>query len=110
MRSWPSTTPACPSIFAHLGNRPRVVIEDAAHALGALTPGGPVGNCAHSEMCCFSFHPVKPITTAEGGVVTTNSDEYAEALRRFRIARHRPPAGAWRVVLRDRRASGSTID
>ena len=35
------------------------MIEDAAHALGALTPDGPVGNCARSDMCCFSFHPVK---------------------------------------------------
>ena len=65
-------------------SRPRVVIEDAAHALGAMTPDGPVGNCAHSDMCCFSFHPVKPITTGEGGVVTTNSDELASRLRRFR--------------------------
>ena len=37
------------------------------------TPDGPVGNCAHSDMCCFSFHPVKTITTGEGGVVTTNA-------------------------------------
>jgi UDP-4-amino-4,6-dideoxy-N-acetyl-beta-L-altrosamine transaminase len=61
-----------------------IVIEDAAHALGSLTPDGPVGNCAHSAMCCFSFHPVKPITTAEGGMVTTNDDELADRLRRFR--------------------------
>jgi dTDP-4-amino-4,6-dideoxygalactose transaminase len=58
--------------------RPRVVIEDAAHALGAMTPDGPVGNCAHSDMCCFSFHPVKPITTGEGGMVTTNDPDLAE--------------------------------
>jgi perosamine synthetase len=64
--------------------RPRVVIEDAAHALGALTPHGPVGNCANSDMCCFSFHPVKSITTAEGGVVTTNSPIYAKRLAEFR--------------------------
>lgn len=67
-----------------LRSRSRVVIEDAAHALGAMTPDGPVGNCAHSDMCCFSFHPVKPITTAEGGMVTTNDDDLAERLRRFR--------------------------
>ena len=67
-----------------LRHRPRVVIEDAAHALGAQTPDGPVGNCAHSDFTCFSFHPVKPITTFEGGAVTTNSVEYANALRRFR--------------------------
>lgn len=67
-----------------LAHRPRVVIEDACHALGARTPDGPVGNCARSDMACFSFHPVKPITTAEGGAVTTNDPELADALRRFR--------------------------
>jgi len=77
--------------------RPRVVIEDAAHALGASTAAGPVGNCAHSDMTCFSFHPVKPITTAEGGAVTTNDDELAERLRRFRShgTERRPEKGAW---------------
>lgn len=64
--------------------RPRIIIEDAAHALGATTPDGPVGNCAHSDMCTFSFHPVKAITTGEGGAVTTNSPALADALRRFR--------------------------
>lgn len=80
-----------------LTRRPRVVIEDAAHALGAVTPDGPVGNCARSDMCMFSFHPVKTITTGEGGAVTTNSDELAERLRRFR--NHgivpRPDEGGW---------------
>jgi len=61
-----------------------VVIEDAAHALGAHTPDGPVGNCAHSDACVFSFHPVKTVTTGEGGAVTTNSVELATRLRRFR--------------------------
>lgn len=77
--------------------RPPVVIEDAAHALGARTPDGPVGNCAHSDMCCFSFHPVKPITTGEGGMVTTNDEGLAEALRTFRshgIVRM-PEKGRW---------------
>jgi perosamine synthetase len=77
--------------------RPRVIIEDAAHALGALTPDGPVGNCANSDMCCFSFHPVKPITSGEGGMVTTNDDELADRLRRFRthgIVRM-PEQGGW---------------
>ena len=77
--------------------RPRVVIEDAAHALGAHTPDGPVGNCAHSDMCCFSFHPVKPVTSGEGGMVTTNDDALAERLRSFRshAAVPRPERGGW---------------
>lgn len=80
-----------------LAGRSTVVIEDAAHALGATTPDGPVGNCARSSMCCFSLHPVKPITTGEGGVVTTNDDELAARLRRFRShgIERRPERGAW---------------
>ena len=73
-----------PVDLAALAHRPRVVIEDACHALGARTPDGPVGNCAHSDLACFSFHPVKPITSAEGGAVTTNDPALADALRRFR--------------------------
>ena len=83
-------------------HRPRVVIEDAAHALGRLTPDGPVGNCAHSDMCCFSFHPVKPITTGEGGMVTTNDDELAERLRALPDPRHRAHDPSRRLVLRGR--------
>jgi len=80
-----------------LGTRPRVVIEDAAHAVGATTPDGPVGNCAHSDLCCFSFHPVKTITSGEGGMVTTNDAELAARLRRFRHhgTEPRPELGAW---------------
>jgi len=73
-----------PVDLAALAHRPRVVIEDASHALGARTPDGPVGNGAHSDLTCFSFHPVKPITTGEGGAVTTNDDDLADQLRRFR--------------------------
>lgn len=61
-----------PMDLARLPHRPRVVVEDAAHALGATTDAGRVGNCALSDMTVFSFHPVKPITSAEGGAVTTN--------------------------------------
>ncbi|MEM9035775.1 MAG: aminotransferase class I/II-fold pyridoxal phosphate-dependent enzyme [Actinomycetota bacterium] len=77
--------------------RPAVVIEDAAHALGAVTPDGPVGNCANSDLACFSFHPVKPITSGEGGAVTTNDAELADRLRRFRThgVVRRPELGGW---------------
>ncbi len=86
-----------PLDLTRLSHRPRVVIEDAAHALGADTPDGPVGNCAHSDLCCFSFHPVKLVTTGEGGAVTTNDDELAAALRRFgrHGVRPRPDLGGW---------------
>lgn len=60
------------------------VVEDAAHALGAVVDGDPVGSCAHSDMAVFSLHPVKAIATAEGGMVTTRDAELAERLRLFR--------------------------
>jgi len=59
-----------------------VLIEDAAQALGAAYRGKPVG--AHADMTIFSFHPVKSITTGEGGIVVTDSETYAHALRLFR--------------------------
>ncbi len=61
------------------------VIEDACHALGAGHLGSPVGACEHSDMTVFSFHPVKHITTGEGGAVLTNDDRLAE---RLRVLRH----------------------
>lgn len=60
------------------------VMEDAAHALGGRYQGQPVGNCRYSDLTVFSFHPVKIITTGEGGVVTTNRRELYEALLRLR--------------------------
>lgn len=86
-----------PIDLSQLSPRPRVVIEDAAHALGARTEHGPVGNCSHSDMTCFSFHPVKTVTTGEGGAVTTNDPELADRLRAFRhhgIIR-KPEVGPW---------------
>lgn len=60
------------------------LIEDACHALGASYRDAPIGNCAHSDMTVFSFHPVKPITTGEGGAVTTRDDALAAKLRLYR--------------------------
>ena len=60
------------------------IIEDASHAIGASFAGMKVGNCAFSECTVFSFHPVKIITTGEGGIITTNNDELADRLRRLR--------------------------
>lgn len=76
-----------------------VVIEDACHALGAVLDGKRVGSMAH--MTVFSFHPVKHITTAEGGMVVTDSDPFAKRLRLFRNhgidsdARARQERGQW---------------
>ena len=60
------------------------IIEDACHALGAHYKTKPVGYCEFSDLTVFSFHPVKPITTAEGGLVTTRDDKLAARLRLYR--------------------------
>jgi UDP-4-amino-4,6-dideoxy-N-acetyl-beta-L-altrosamine transaminase len=60
------------------------VIEDAAHALGAKYKGYKIGGCRYSDMTVFSFHPVKHITTGEGGAVLTNNKDYYEKLLMFR--------------------------
>ncbi|MFN3293198.1 MAG: UDP-4-amino-4,6-dideoxy-N-acetyl-beta-L-altrosamine transaminase [Gemmobacter sp.] len=56
------------------------VIEDASHSIGATHEGRPVGDCRHSDICVFSFHPVKIITTAEGGLATTQDAQLARAM------------------------------
>ena len=61
-----------------------VLIEDAAHAIGARQHDEPVGACRHSNMTVFSFHPVKTVTSAEGGMVTTRDGELHRRLVEFR--------------------------
>ncbi|HWK42603.1 MAG TPA: UDP-4-amino-4,6-dideoxy-N-acetyl-beta-L-altrosamine transaminase [Croceibacterium sp.] len=56
------------------------IIEDASHAVGGSYQGEPIGNCRYSDITIFSFHPVKIITTAEGGMAITNDDRIAERL------------------------------
>jgi len=60
------------------------VIEDASHAIGSRYCGMPTGNCAFSDITVFSFHPVKIITTAEGGMAVTNDPQLAQRMRLFR--------------------------
>lgn len=60
------------------------VIEDAAHAIGSDYKDTKVGSCKYSDMTVFSFHPVKTITTAEGGAVVTNDEELYKKLCAFR--------------------------
>ncbi|MFD2206864.1 UDP-4-amino-4,6-dideoxy-N-acetyl-beta-L-altrosamine transaminase [Kiloniella antarctica] len=63
----------------------RIIIEDASHSLGASYEcGQPVGCGSYADMTVFSFHPVKPITTGEGGAVVTNDPELARLLRLYR--------------------------
>jgi UDP-4-amino-4,6-dideoxy-N-acetyl-beta-L-altrosamine transaminase len=79
------------------------IIEDASHAIGASYLDGKVGNCAYCDITVFSFHPVKIITTAEGGMATTRSADLAtkmQDLRSHGITRDtkrmtRPDEGPW---------------
>ncbi len=60
------------------------IIEDASHALGGKYENKPVGNCRYSDISIFSFHPVKIITTGEGGISVTNNQKYAQKMRDLR--------------------------
>jgi len=60
------------------------IIEDASHAIGAQYQGKVIGNCQYSDISIFSFHPVKIITSAEGGMALTNNPKLIERLRLFR--------------------------
>lgn len=79
------------------------IIEDASHAIGGKYQDQPIGNCRYSDITVFSFHPVKIITTAEGGVAVTNNPKLAEKLNLLRshgITRDsklmtREPDGPW---------------
>lgn len=79
------------------------IVEDASHAIGGRYRGEPIGNCRYSDITVFSFHPVKIITTAEGGMAMTNNTELAERMQLLRthgITRDagnmtRAPDGPW---------------
>jgi UDP-4-amino-4,6-dideoxy-N-acetyl-beta-L-altrosamine transaminase len=60
------------------------IIEDASHAIGGQYKGEPIGNCRYSDITVFSFHPVKIITTAEGGMALTNSSQLATRMSLLR--------------------------
>jgi len=60
------------------------IIEDASHAIGGKYENEPIGNCKYSDISIFSFHPVKIITTAEGGIAVTNNSKLAEKMKELR--------------------------
>ena len=79
------------------------IIEDASHAIGGRYRGGAIGNCKYSDITVFSFHPVKIVTTAEGGMALTNNPALAEKMSLFRshgitrdpLLMTRAPEGPW---------------
>jgi len=60
------------------------IVEDASHAIGGKYLDRPIGSCQYSDIAVFSFHPVKIITTAEGGLATTNDKKLSERMQLFR--------------------------
>lgn len=60
------------------------IVEDASHAVGGRYLGDAVGNCRYSDITVFSFHPVKIVTTVEGGIAMTNDDKLAASMALFR--------------------------
>ncbi|MBM4452975.1 MAG: UDP-4-amino-4,6-dideoxy-N-acetyl-beta-L-altrosamine transaminase [Chloroflexi bacterium] len=83
-------------IMAIARSRKIVVIEDASHALGAEYEGRKIGSLA--DMTILSFHPVKHITTGEGGMILTDNEEFCEKLKIFRhhgIVREKSDNGSW---------------
>jgi dTDP-4-amino-4,6-dideoxygalactose transaminase len=96
----PCDMPAIGALAREFGFR---VIEDASHAIGSHSAGEFTGACVHSDVVVFSFHPVKIVTTGEGGMLVTRDDEIAERARLVRshgVTRdpalmHAPPDGPW---------------
>lgn len=74
------------------------IIEDASHAIGGKYENEPVGNCRYGDICVFSFHPVKIITTAEGGALTTNNAELAHTIAHLRSHGVTRDAAQWQVA------------
>ncbi|MCD6476847.1 MAG: UDP-4-amino-4,6-dideoxy-N-acetyl-beta-L-altrosamine transaminase [Candidatus Aenigmarchaeota archaeon] len=68
------------------------IIEDAAHAIGAEYNNKKIGS--ESELCCFSFYPIKNITTGEGGAIVTNNDKFVDRLKKLRL--HGISKDAWK--------------
>ena len=60
------------------------IIEDASHAFGGKYKNEFIGNCEYSDITVFSFHPVKIITTGEGGAITTNDEEISKKIKLLR--------------------------
>lgn len=60
------------------------IIEDASHAIGGQYKGEPIGSCRYSDITVFSFHPVKIITTGEGGMALTNNEDFAKRMQLLR--------------------------
>jgi len=93
----PADLDAIRDVLRRAGREDIRIIEDAAHAAGAAYRGRPIGACAANGTiaACFSFHPIKNMTTGEGGMLATDDDELAARARLFKF--HGVSRDAWRA-------------
>src|SRR5882724_209318 len=93
----PADLDAFRAVLAKAGREDVQILEDAAHAAGASYQGRPIGACSQNgtTAACFSFHPIKNMTTGEGGMVTTDSAELADRIKLWRF--HGVRRDAWKA-------------
>jgi dTDP-4-amino-4,6-dideoxygalactose transaminase len=86
-----------------------VIVEDAAHALGASYEAHPIGACAAhgTKVACFSFHPIKNMTTAEGGMAVTDDPELGSRMRQWRF--HGVERDAWKAYSKGKNGLGYDV-
>jgi dTDP-4-amino-4,6-dideoxygalactose transaminase len=93
----PADLDAIRDVLRNAGREDVMILEDAAHAVGASFKGRPIGSCAvnGTAAACFSFHPIKNMTTGEGGMVTTDDDALADRIKLWKF--HGVQRDAWKA-------------
>jgi dTDP-4-amino-4,6-dideoxygalactose transaminase len=91
----PADLDAIREVLRKAGREDVLILEDAAHAAGSAYKGRPIGSCTANgtAAACFSFHPIKNMTTGEGGMVTTDDDELAARIKLWKF--HGVQRDAW---------------
>jgi dTDP-4-amino-4,6-dideoxygalactose transaminase len=93
----PADLDAIRAVLGKAGREDVLILEDAAHAVGAVYKGRPIGGCTANgtAAACFSFHPIKNMTTGEGGMVTTDDDALAARIKLWKF--HGVQRDAWKA-------------
>jgi dTDP-4-amino-4,6-dideoxygalactose transaminase len=93
----PADLDALRDVLRKAGREDVLILEDAAHAAGSIYKGRPIGNCTANgtAAACFSFHPIKNMTTGEGGMVTTDDDDLAARIKLWKF--HGVQRDAWKA-------------
>jgi dTDP-4-amino-4,6-dideoxygalactose transaminase len=103
----PADLDALRAVLRQAGREDVMILEDAAHAAGAAYKGRPIGACTANGTvaACFSFHPIKNMTTGEGGMVTTDDDELAARIKLWKF--HGVQRDAWKAYSASEKASAT---